>query len=158
MGQGRTRRCRSSRACPAAFVALSVHRVFFRPMALFVFQIGPYLRGWGQGCGLRVLGFTAWSQVSLDTESGSGIGVWERGGIGVWEGGGGRRCLGRGGGGGWHKASVSDCLPLAAPIGLSPLLILTLCGDTESGSGIGVWGSMVGSDRVNVPAIDNSSH
>ena len=35
-----------------------------------------------------------------------------------------------GGGGGavWHKASVSDCLPLAAPIGLSALLILTLCG------------------------------
>ena len=33
-----------------------------------------------------------------------------------------------GGGGGWHKASVSDCLPLAAPIGLSPLLNLTLCG------------------------------
>ena len=33
-----------------------------------------------------------------------------------------------GGGEGWHKASVSDCLPLAAPIGLSPLLILTLCG------------------------------
>ena len=32
------------------------------------------------------------------------------------------------GGGGWHKAAVSDCLPLAAPIGLSPLLILTLCG------------------------------
>ena len=32
------------------------------------------------------------------------------------------------GGGGWHKASVCDCLPLAAPIGLSPLLILTLCG------------------------------
>ena len=29
---------------------------------------------------------------------------------------------------GWHKASVSDCLPLAAPIGLSPLLILTLYG------------------------------
>ena len=27
-----------------------------------------------------------------------------------------------------HKASVSDCLPLAAPIGLLPLLILTLCG------------------------------
>ena len=25
-------------------------------------------------------------------------------------------------------ASVSDCLPLAAPIGLSPLLMLTLCG------------------------------
>ena len=33
-----------------------------------------------------------------------------------------------GGGGGWHKASVSDCVPLAAPIGLLPLLILTLCG------------------------------
>ena len=32
------------------------------------------------------------------------------------------------GGVGWHKASVSDCLPLAAPIGPSPLLILTLCG------------------------------
>ena len=31
-------------------------------------------------------------------------------------------------GGGWHKASVFGCLPLAAPIGLSPLLILTLCG------------------------------
>ena len=31
-------------------------------------------------------------------------------------------------GGVWHKAPVSDCLPLAAPIGLSPLLILTLCG------------------------------
>ena len=30
--------------------------------------------------------------------------------------------------GGWHNASVSDCLPLAAPISLSPLLILTLCG------------------------------
>ena len=29
-----------------------------------------------------------------------------------------------GGGGVWHKASASDCLPLAAPIGLSPL---TLC-------------------------------
>ena len=36
--------------------------------------------------------------------------------------------LGGGGGGGWHKASVSGCLPVAAPIGLSPLLILTLCG------------------------------
>ena len=32
------------------------------------------------------------------------------------------------GGGVWHNASVSDCLPLAAHIGLSPLLILTLCG------------------------------
>ena len=35
---------------------------------------------------------------------------------------------GRKGRGGWHKASVSICLPLAAPIGLSPRLILTLCG------------------------------
>ena len=34
----------------------------------------------------------------------------------------------QGGRGGWHKASVSDCVPLAAPIGPSPLLILTLCG------------------------------
>ena len=39
-----------------------------------------------------------------------------------------------GGGGCWHKASVSDCLPLAAPIGLSPLLILTLCGGGGGGS------------------------
>ena len=31
-------------------------------------------------------------------------------------------------GGFWHKASALGCLPLAAPIGLSPLLILTLCG------------------------------
>ena len=37
------------------------------------------------------------------------------------------RCRG-GRGGVWHKASVSDCLPLAAPIGLWPLLILTLRG------------------------------
>ena len=40
----------------------------------------------------------------------------------------GRGHLWGGGGGGWHKASVFSCLPLAAPIGLSPLLILTLCG------------------------------
>ena len=33
-----------------------------------------------------------------------------------------------GGGGVGHKASVLSCLPLAAPISLSPLLILTLCG------------------------------
>ena len=32
------------------------------------------------------------------------------------------------GGGVWHKPSVSICLPLAVPIGLLPLLILTLCG------------------------------
>ena len=31
------------------------------------------------------------------------------------------------GGGGGHKASVLGCLPLAVPIGLSPLLILTFC-------------------------------
>ena len=52
------------------------------------------------------------------------------------------------GGGGWHKASVSDCLPLAMPVGLSPLLILTLCGpervlvvSTEhcGGGGGGQW-------------------
>ena len=36
---------------------------------------------------------------------------------------------GRGGGGGsWHEAMVWVRLPLAAPSGLSPLLILTLCG------------------------------
>ena len=40
----------------------------------------------------------------------------------------GHSLVGRGGGGGWHKASVLGCLPLAAPIGPSPLLILTLCG------------------------------
>ena len=43
-------------------------------------------------------------------------------------GGGGGDNLKGGGGAGWHKASVSDCLPLAARIGLSLLLILTLCG------------------------------
>ena len=43
--------------------------------------------------------------------------VGERGGSGPGE-----------GGGVWHKALVSDCLPLAAPIGLSPLHIRTLCG------------------------------
>ena len=36
------------------------------------------------------------------------------------------------GGWGWHKASVSECLPLAAPIGLSPLLILTLGGSERA--------------------------
>ena len=39
----------------------------------------------------------------------------------------------RRGGGGWHKASGLGCLPLAAPIGLSPIAlsplpVLTLCG------------------------------
>ena len=33
-----------------------------------------------------------------------------------------------GGGGGLHEALVLVGLPLAAPIGLTPLLILTLCG------------------------------
>ena len=37
-------------------------------------------------------------------------------------------CLPRGHGGVWHKASVLACVPLAAPIGLSQLLIRTLCG------------------------------
>uniref|UniRef100_A0A7S4FXI3 Uncharacterized protein n=1 Tax=Eutreptiella gymnastica TaxID=73025 RepID=A0A7S4FXI3_9EUGL len=32
------------------------------------------------------------------------------------------------GGGGWHEAMVSVCLPLAAPIGPSPLHTPTLCG------------------------------
>ena len=39
-----------------------------------------------------------------------------------------KRTLSAEGGGGWHEASVLGCLPLAAPIGASPLLILTLCG------------------------------
>ena len=51
-------------------------------------------------------------------------GIYRRGGGGYK----GRRSVPGTEGGGWHKASVSDCLPLAAPIGLSPLLILTLCG------------------------------
>ena len=38
------------------------------------------------------------------------------------------RCFRAPSGGGGGEASVSDCLPLAAPIGLSPLPILTLCG------------------------------
>ena len=37
-------------------------------------------------------------------------------------------CIGESGGGGWHKVSVFGHLPLAAPIGISPLHILTLCG------------------------------
>ena len=36
--------------------------------------------------------------------------------------------LERKGGGGWRQAMVLVCLPLAEPIGLSPLHILTLCG------------------------------
>ena len=33
-----------------------------------------------------------------------------------------------GGGGAWHESMVLVCLPLAAPIGLSPLHIPSLCG------------------------------
>ena len=36
--------------------------------------------------------------------------------------------LGRGGGAVWHEAMVLVCLPLVAPIGLSPLPIPTLWG------------------------------
>ena len=56
----------------------------------------------------------------------------------------------QGGGGGWHKASVSGCVPLAVPIGLSPLLILTLCGServlvvSSAGQGGGGVGGFVG--------------
>ena len=42
--------------------------------------------------------------------------------------GGGATGGGGGGGGGWHEAMVLVCLPLAAPIGLSPLHIPTPCG------------------------------
>ena len=35
---------------------------------------------------------------------------------------------GDGGGEGWHEAMVLVCMPLAVPIGLSPLHIPTLCG------------------------------
>ena len=38
------------------------------------------------------------------------------------------RCLVFGMGGFWHEAMVLVCLPSAAPIGLSPLYIPTLCG------------------------------
>ena len=73
IGQVWTRHCRSSRACPMAFIALSVHHVFVWPLALLVFQTapGPCLPGWGQSCGPRVLSFTAWGHYSHDNESGS---------------------------------------------------------------------------------------
>ena len=52
--------------------------------------------------------------------------MWGGGGSGRGDG---ERGLGGAtGGGGLHKASVSDCLPSAVPSGLSRLLILTLCG------------------------------
>ena len=58
------------------------------------------------------------------------VGLWGCGAVAPGGGGVTPRVLGRGRGGGegWHKASVSDCLSLAAPLGLSPPLILTLCG------------------------------
>ena len=55
-------------------------------------------------------------------------------------GGGGDVCGGGGGGGVWHKASVFGCLPSAAPIGLSPLLILTLCGSEHVFGCVNGWG------------------
>ena len=50
IGQVWTRHCRSSHACPTAFIALSVHHMFARPLALLVFQTvpSPCLPGWGQ--------------------------------------------------------------------------------------------------------------
>ena len=73
IGQVWTCHCRSSRACPTAFIALSVHHMFVRPVALLVFQTipDPCLPGWGQSCGPQVLGFTAWGHRTRDTESGS---------------------------------------------------------------------------------------
>ena len=73
IGRVWTRHCRSNCACPTAFIALSVHHMFIRPLALLMFQTvpGPCLPGWGQSCGSRVLGFTAWAHYSHDTESGS---------------------------------------------------------------------------------------
>ena len=49
-------------------------------------------------------------------------------GQGHTDGGGGELAEAAGGGGGWHEATVLVWSPLAAPVGLSPLLILTLCG------------------------------
>ena len=69
---------------------------------------------------------------------------------------------GRGGGGIWHKASVSDCVPLAAPIGPSPLLILTLCGSERvlvvggGGGGQWNWGTRPVSDHHSPPAHDQA--
>ena len=50
-----TRHCRSSRACPTTFIALSVHHMFVQPMALLEFQSVPCpcLPGWGKSCGPR---------------------------------------------------------------------------------------------------------
>ena len=70
---------------------------------------------WGKGAA-GVLGVTALGFLGVCWR-------WGTAGCEMVEG----RRAGRGGGG-WHNASVSDCLPLAAPMGLWPLLILTLCG------------------------------
>ena len=43
-----------------------------------------------------------------------------------------------GGRGGWHEAMVLVCVPLAAPIGLSPLYIPTLCA-SERVLVVSVW-------------------
>ena len=50
IGQVWTRHCCSSHACPKAFIALSVHHVFIRPLALLAFRTvpSPCLPGWGQ--------------------------------------------------------------------------------------------------------------
>ena len=98
---------------------------------------------WGTGWGGRGAG-VGWQLAGQCTHRGGGGGVRTSGrqrlGIGwaPWRGGGTPLPMhpwGRV----WHKALVSDCLPLAAPIGLSPLLILTLCGP-ERGCVNGVGG------------------
>ena len=71
------------------------------------------------------------------------------------------------GGGGGHEASVSVCLPLAAPIGLSPLHILTLCGServfvvsTEPPDDLSCW-TTAGVGRPGdgaVPCADDQGH
>ena len=57
-----------------------------------------------------------------------------------------------GGGGGWHKAAVSNCLPLAAPIGLSPLPILT------AGGGGGVDPTYMAQNDPHVALIILTTH
>ena len=58
IGQVWTRHCRSSRACPTAFIALSVHHVFIRPLA-------PS----GGGGGLPLLWWAAVGRILLLTPS-----------------------------------------------------------------------------------------
>ena len=73
----------------------------------------------GKVRGLCLCSSLCWDHGPSDVKSGTRPpAAWDK--LGAGEGGKGV--------GGWHKASVSDCLPLAAPIGLSPALILTLCG------------------------------